>query len=62
MISGNSVTNCNNSGSGTKYVIRINDVTCDQNTIVGNLVLGNDVSPGISDAGTGTYAASNNDS
>ena len=58
MITGNEVYGNTNAGTGIFYGIRINNANCNENTVVGNHFRQNEEN--YSDAGTDTYAASNN--
>lgn len=52
-INGNVCNNNNNIGAGTGHGIRITDNTCDDNTVMGNIALGNDTN--YVDNGTNTF-------
>jgi hypothetical protein len=58
VLSGNLIHSYTNTGTGTGYGILIIAPSCEENTIVGNTVLGCDTA--ISNSGTNTYLADNN--
>jgi len=58
VITGNLIFDYTNSGTGSGTGIRIDSVTCDENTVVGNTVHSCDTA--ISNLGSNTYLANNN--